>query len=435
MKKIGVVGMGYVGLTFSIVGANKGLIISGIEKNKNIIKTVENGKAHFFEKGINSALKNTINKNLFVSDSFKNTGRQDAFVITVGTPLINDREGPDVQHITEALKSISSIFTGSELVVLRSTVSVGVTREYVIPYLSKISGVKQSNLNVAFCPERTIEGDALKELTYLPQIIGANNDEALSLAEKLFLNLTPTILKVESIEAAELIKLFNNTYRDVHFSIGNYFNEIAQSFGVNGLKLIESANYKYARSQISMPGFVGGPCLEKDPHILTHNLKNSKGKDFILNARKYNESLEDSVVHWVVKVTKKLKIDSFGITGLAFKGKPDTSDLRGSNGVNISRKLKNFGFKILFHDFIVDQEELSIIGESYSNLYEMTKELPLLVILNNNRRYGVLDLKKIEIGMKKPKIILDCWNCIGDKSNNVNLNVLNLGDLFLDQWE
>jgi UDP-N-acetyl-D-mannosaminuronic acid dehydrogenase len=435
MQKIGVVGMGYVGLTFSIVGANKGLIISGIEKNENILKTIKNGKAHFFEKKINFNLKNIINKNLFVCDSFKNMGRQDAFVITVGTPLISDKDGPNIQHIIEALKSISSIFTGSELVVLRSTVSVGVTREHVIPYLSKISGVKQSNLNVAFCPERTIEGDALKELTHLPQIIGANNDEALNLAEKLFLNLTPTILKVESIEAAELIKLFNNTYRDVHFSVGNYFNEIAQSFGINGLKLIKSANYKYTRSQIAMPGFVGGPCLEKDPHILTHNLKSSKGKDFILNARKYNESLEDSVVNWIVKVTKKLKTNSFGITGLAFKGKPDTSDLRGSSGINISRKLKNLGFKLALHDFIVDKDELSNIGEPYSNLYEMTKELSLLVILNNNRRYNELDLKKIEAGMKKPKIIFDCWNCIDDKLNNTNLNVLNLGDLFLDQWE
>ena len=105
MKKIGVVGMGYVGLTFSIVGAKKGLTISGIEKNKNIIKTITNGKAHFFEKGINSTLKTIINKNLFVYDSFKNTGKQDAFVITVGTPLISDKDGPNVQHIIEALKS------------------------------------------------------------------------------------------------------------------------------------------------------------------------------------------------------------------------------------------------------------------------------------------------------------------------------------------
>jgi len=435
MKKIGVVGMGYVGLTFSIVGAKKGLIISGIEKDKNIVKTIVNGKAHFFEKGMNSALKTIINKNLFAYDSFKDAGKQDAFVITVGTPLISDRDGPDVQHIIEALKSISSVFTGKELVVLRSTVSVGVTREYVIPYLSEISGVKECNLNVAFCPERTIEGDALKELTHLPQIIGANNNEALLLAEKLFLNLTPSILKVESIEAAELIKLFNNTYRDVHFSIGNYFNEIAQSFGINGLKLIESANYQYARSQIAMPGFVGGPCLEKDPYILTHNLKSSKGKDFILNARKYNESLEDSVVQWIVRVTRKLKIDRVGITGLAFKGKPDTSDLRGSNGVSIFRKLNDMGFRLGLHDFIISKDELSAIGESYSNIYEMTKELSLLVILNNNKRYSVLDLKKIETAMKKPKIILDCWNCIDEKSKVTNLNVLNLGDIFLDQWK
>ena len=120
---------------------------------------------------------------------------------------------------------------------------------------------------------------------------------------------------------------------------------------------------------------------------------------------------------------------------MAFKGKPDTSDLRGSNGVNIFKKLNKLGFRLVLHDFIVSKDELSLIGESYSNIYEMTNQLSLLVILNNNKRYNILDLKKIETVMKKPKIILDCWNCINDKSKATNLNVLNLGDLFLDQWE
>jgi|TARA_B100001964_G_C14239912_1_gene604427 nucleotide sugar dehydrogenase len=433
MRRIGVVGMGYVGLTFSIVAAKKGFTVSGIEKDKNILKVLESGEAHFFEQGINSALKKFLNRNIFISDSFKSLGRQDVFIITVGTPLINKDAGPDIQHIVEALKSISNVFTGKELVILRSTVSVGVTREYVIPHLSKISGINKNDLKVAFCPERTVEGNALQELVHLPQIIGANNSEAMKLAERLFSKLTSTTLNVESIEAAELIKLLNNTYRDVHFSIGNYFNEIAQSFGINGLELIKAANYKYPRSRIAMPGFVGGPCLEKDPYILTHNLKKSKGKEFVLDARKYNESLEDSVVNWAKKITTNLKIKKIGITGLAFKGKPDTSDLRGSNGVSIVKSLKNLGFEVVLHDFIASQAEVSALGKPYSDLYEMINGLPLLMILNNNRRYQSLDLEIIETGMKTPKIILDCWNCIDSETSDTNLNILNIGDLFLDR--
>ena len=119
----------------------------------------------------------------------------------------------------------------------------------------------------------------------IPQIIGPNNEESFNKSEELFRQITPTVLRVESLEAAELVKLFNNTYRDIHFSIGNYFNEIAQSFGINGVNLIETANYQYNRSSIAKPGLVGGPCLEKDSYILVNNMVNSRGKDFVLGAR------------------------------------------------------------------------------------------------------------------------------------------------------
>ena len=151
----------------------------------------------------------------------------------------------------------------------------------------------------------------------------------------------PTIVKVESLEAAELVKLFNNTYRDIHFSIGNYFNEIAQSFNINGIELIKSANYQYERSKIANPGFVGGPCLEKDAYILVDNMETSPGKSFVLEARKYNEKLEETVSNWIIKKIKDNKINSIGLSGFAFKGRPATSDLRGSSSLNILKMLSS----------------------------------------------------------------------------------------------
>jgi len=432
MLNVGVVGLGYVGLTFSIVAARKGINVYGVEKNDDILDSIKNKKAHFFEKGINSALAGVIDRKLTVSKTFKEQNRMDYFIITVGTPLTDCNKTPKIDYIIKAIDSFSKLYTGKELVILRSTVSVGVTRKYVVSYLSKISGISPSQILVAFCPERTIEGDALKELITIPQIIGANNEKSYFLAEKLFRLITPTILSVESIEAAELIKLFNNTFRDIHFSVGNYFNEIAQSFGINGVKLIQAANYQYSRSQIARPGLVGGPCLEKDSYILVHNMKDSKGKEFVLGARRYNESLEDNIVGWVKEKVDRFKIESIGITGIAFKGKPDTSDLRGSNALSIIKKLNRLGVDTLLHDFVADQTELSEYGVVFNDLYKMANGLQLIVILNNNVRYENLHLDLFEYKMQAPKIVFDCWSCINISKLETTLKIFTLGDMELN---
>ena len=157
--------------------------------------------------------------------------------------------------------------------------------------------INENKILLCFCPERTIEGNALDELSELPQIIGGLNSNSYNAAEDFFRKITPTILSVESLEAAELVKLFNNTYRDIEFSTGNYFNRIAQSFGINGVSLIKTANYLYPRSKIALPGLVGGPCLEKDSYILVHEMPDNKGKDFVLGARNHNESMNLKEYH------------------------------------------------------------------------------------------------------------------------------------------
>ena len=282
MANVGVIGLGYVGLTLSIIAAKKGLNVYGIENNKDTLTSIKSGKAHFFEKGLDNALSNVLGKKLFIDEKFDKKINFDYFIFTVGSPLYPETKVHNTDYVADAIASIEDFYTGNELVILRSTVSVGVTRKIVLPLLSKISGVDQEKILLSFCPERTIEGDALSELITIPQIIGPNNEESFNKSEELFRQITPTVLRVESLEAAELVKLFNNTYRDIHFSIGNYFNEIAQSFGINGVNLIETANYQYNRSSIAKPGLVGGPCLEKDSYILVNNMVNSRGKDFVL---------------------------------------------------------------------------------------------------------------------------------------------------------
>ncbi len=432
MKNVAVVGLGFVGLTLSVVAAKKGYSVYGIDTNELILKELGNSKAHFYEKDIDAAIQ-TVQGNSFYFDKNFNSYKDINFgyiIITVGTPISEDKK-LNLNYILSALDAIKPIYDGSQLIILRSTVSVGTTRKVVLPHLSKMIKKDPESISLAFCPERTIEGNAINELSELPQIIGGLNKYSSDSAEEFFRKITPTILNVESLEAAELVKLFNNTYRDIEFSTGNYFNRIAQSFGINGVSLIKTANYLYPRSKIALPGLVGGPCLEKDSYILVHEMPQNKGKDFVLGARKHNESIDSHICEWIIDKLKDDKFRSIGITGMAFKGTPDTSDLRGSPSLNIVNKLKNYGIeKIGLHDYLISPEELKTYGDAAESLDSFLENLDILVILTNNRRYKTLTSNFLKGKLNNSSVIFDVWGVL-DFGLDSPIEITTLGDMFL----
>ncbi len=297
--RIGIIGLGYVGLTLAIVAADSGVEVFGTEVNPEIKSCLKNNRAHFHETGLNDLIAKHNGKNFFCVEKFSADKKFDAFILTVGTPLKKNSKTPNFDAITAAVNSFADVYDGSQLVILRSTVSVGTTRKVVLPLLEKISGKSQENIFVAMCPERTLEGVAIHELKTLPQIISGNNSHAIEIARELFSKITNNIVQAESLEEAELAKLYCNTYRDMNFAIGNAFCLAAQSFGVDGAKVIAISNKDYSRSKIALPGFVAGPCLEKDAYLLTNNMPDCESKNFILTARRISDSLEDSVVRFV----------------------------------------------------------------------------------------------------------------------------------------
>jgi UDP-N-acetyl-D-mannosaminuronic acid dehydrogenase len=329
----------------------------------------------------------------------------DLFIITVGTPLLHNSNIPNFSYLLNSIEVIKPNYHG-QLVVLRSTVSVGISRGIVFEKLASIVG--KENVKLAFCPERTVEGKALHELNTLPQIIGGLNEKSIGLAKHLFKG--TNILVVDSLEEAELIKLFNNIYRDVTFSIGNYLNEVAQYYGIDGINLINKANHNYNRSNIPKPGFVGGPCLEKDSYILSSNL-NDVSRNFILESREFNKGLEDKIIYWLLNKCKINREVNILISGLAFKGVPETSDMRGSNSLNLVLKLKEMGFNISVHDFAVKDTDL--LFETGCNVISNNDfisgkyKADFLLILNNNVRYS-----KVHFSNKNSLVIFDLWDSI-----------------------
>ena len=386
--------------------------------------SLQNNRAHFHETGLDSLIEKHNGKNFHSSEHFPSDKHFDAFIITVGTPLMQGTHDPNFGYIRQAVQSIRNVYDGSQLVILRSTVSVGTTREVIIPFLKDICG--QDEVFVSMCPERTVEGRAIEELTHLPQIISGNNQHALDMTEYIFTRITKSVIRASSTEEAELAKLYCNTYRDMHFAIGNAFCLAAQTFGLDGIEVIRRANEGYSRANIAVPGFVAGPCLEKDAYILAHNMKPCPARNFILEGRTISSSLEDSVVEWA---ERKLRGKVIALSGMAFKGRPETSDLRGSPSVNIARKLYARGFELRLHDFAAYPDEMNALGlgRVCASLKEVCEGAGGVMILNNHEKYS--DITRWDLG-NEDIIVLDAWQVCRNITGSYTL-----GNILLEEEE
>ncbi len=435
---IGVIGLGYVGLTLAIAAASRGIETYGVEINNHIKQCLSQNRAHFFEPGLDELINEYNGKTFYCVDQFPEKTAFDAFVITVGTPLKAGEKRPNFDYIKSALESIRHVYTGEQLIILRSTVSVGTTRNIVMPFLAQLCGKSQEDVLVAMCPERTVEGKAVEELSNLPQIISGNNERAIAIARSLFSKITSCVVEAGSIEEAELAKLYCNVYRDMTFALGNVLCMAAQTFGINGVKVIQTANEGYHRANIPLPGFVAGPCLEKDSYILTNNMPECSSRDFILSARHFNESLEDIVVNWVEKrlgpgLPEKVVV----LSGMAFKGIPETSDLRGSSSVYIARKLMRKGYTLRLHDYVAHQGEMRQLelGEVYDSLEAACQGADVLLVLNNHRQYA--QMTPFPALRQERFVVLDTWNvCTGLRNSGVavdTLGNLNIGGALCGQ--
>jgi UDP-N-acetyl-D-mannosaminuronic acid dehydrogenase len=411
-QTICIVGMGFVGLTLAVVLAESGFEVTGIEINKNTLNKISNGKTHFYELGLEQRLKAVINNgSLKIKQKIESKMSFDIYIITVGTPL-NEKGEPNLTMVKRATQEVVSAMKGSELIILRSTVQIGTTRNIVLPLLK----ASKLQFSLAFCPERTIEGNALAELKSLPQICGGLNDIDTWRAATLFQSITPTTMRVKNLETAELIKLLDNSYRDLFFSFGNEVAMICDSVGVDAHEVINLGGFGYERTNIANPGLVGGPCLEKDPHILEFSLKKLRCiPRLIKTGRNINENLIKYTCDKIFDHIKKNKLNplKIAITGMAFKGRPETDDLRGTPSKLLIEKLKELFplSKIVIHDFACDKHSLKIFsGCRVVSIKDVFEKSDIVFVANNNLKYQKLDLFSLANSMSKKSIIYDFWN-------------------------
>ncbi|MBY9078067.1 nucleotide sugar dehydrogenase [Paenibacillus sp. HN-1] len=428
-RVIGVIGMGYVGVTLAVGLADAGFQIYGVEKADAVLEQLRQMKPSFYEQDLEEHLiRHLKSGRIRVSRDIPADQGIRTYIVTVGTPV-----GPDkkirLEPIMEVGRQLAGVLRDGNMVILRSTVKVGVTRHTVLPLL-QASG---ASVDLAFCPERTVEGKALSELSSLPQIVSGLTEGACLRAARLFSFLTPTVIKVGSLETAELAKLVSNTIRDVNFAFSNEIALVCEQLNINMSEIIHATTLHYPRCSLSAPGPVGGPCLEKDPYILAESLEmHNLVPKLTLTGRKINEELPGRAAARIAEVLRAHTDDNrkgkgmarpvIAILGMAFKGSPETDDLRGSMAFPLIEAIRgqipDAAFRIF--DPVISPDKLaklSLAGVQITDKLEAAfQDTHVAVIQNNHPVFQSMPLQNLAGSMAAPAIVYDFWNLFQGRS-------------------
>lgn len=420
-NNVAVIGLGYVGLTLATVMADAGFNVIGVEKRQELVALTNAGKPHFTEPGLADAMQRAIKAGtLTASQTIDQSQPCGTYVITVGTPL-NASGVARVDMVEAATREVATAMPAHALIIVRSTVKIGTTREVVMPILQATG----KPFDIAMCPERTLEGKALQELRKLPQVVGADSQVVRDKASALFRRLTNSIVQVSSLEAAEVLKLVDNTYRDVQFAFANEVARLCEAYGVNASEVIASGKLGYDRTNVPLPGLVGGPCLEKDPHILAQSARSkSITLEITESSRLINERQPIETTDFILSLMAKRELPQsvkVAILGMAFKGVPATDDLRGSMSTHVLEALRahNAQLDIYIFDPVIHTSKLATHYEGVSvctNVIDAARDAAVVIIANNHPSLGEHPPAALLSVMHPRGFIYDYWNHFSDLS-------------------
>lgn len=347
MKNICVFGLGYIGLPTAAMFAHHGANVVGVDVNPHAVETINQGKIHIVEPGLEAIVKQAVDNNRLKASL--TPVHSDAYLIAVPTPFKGDDYEPDLSYIKAVTKALAPLLEKGDVVILESTSPVGATEkmvEWLAEERSDLTFPKyhephiEADIFVAYCPERVLPGKVVEELISNDRIIGGMTKESTKKAQEVYRIFVEGELLETNSRTAEMAKLTENASRDVSIAFANELSIISDKLDINVWELIELANH-HPRVNILQPGAgVGGHCIAVDPWFIVN--QNPNEAKIIRTAREINDNKPNWVIEKINAEIEKLK--SNGITkptvallGLAFK--PNIDDLRESPAVNIAKKM------------------------------------------------------------------------------------------------
>ena len=384
MNKVCIIGgCGHVGIPLGLAFASKGKDVTLVDVHPKAVEAINTGRLPFKEEGADALLKAHVGKNLRATSDVAVVKKQDVVVFVTGTP-VDEHLNPKIHDVVKVLDAYLPLLSKRQLVVLRSTIFPGVTRIVEEKLKAKLGAA-----NLAFCPERIVQGKGIEEIFNLPQLVSGVNKKAENAAATLFASIAPKIIRIKP-EEAELAKLMTNAWRYLEFAIANQFYMMVEKQGLDFYRILEAMKDDYPRARhFARAGLAAAPCLFKD----TMQLSAFHSNEFFLghSAMLVNEGLPNFLVSQLEEKMGSLKGKKVGIMGLAFKA--DNDDIRESLSFKVKKLLEMKMAKVLVTDEFVP---------GTMPLKKFLKEADGVVL-------GVPHSAYRKLTVKKP--FVDCWGC------------------------
>ncbi len=413
--KICVLGLGYIGLPTASTFATHGVRVVGVDNNPQVVSTLRGGAIHISEPGLEALVRDALSTgHLVISDEPEPS---DAFIVAVPTPFYHDARKThngreyrlaDMRAVTSATRSIVPYLRAGNLVVLELTSPPRTTLDLVKPILEE-SGLKAGvDFLLAYSPERVLPGKIIQELTENARVIGGINPVSSEAGRELYAHFVKGEIVLTDATTAEMVKLMENTYRDVNIAIANEFSRLADRFGVDIWEAIQIAN-RHPRVKILNPGpGVGGHCISVDPWFLVEAAPDLA--ELITSARRVNDAqphfVFDLISRWLGGDLSGKKVAALG---LAFK--PDVDDLRESPAIEVAQLLANAGAMVTAYEPY--KPDASIAGVKLARrLEDAIGEADLLCLLVGHQALLQLDPSWVS-QVSSARVVIDAvggWN-------------------------
>ncbi len=423
--KVGVIGLGYVGLPLAIEFAHAGYETFGVDIDKNKVNSINRG-TNYIEDVDDERLNDLVKKKLLSATSdFSKVTDLDCISICVPTPL-NKEKNPDISYIVSVMEAIKDHLHSNMLIVLESTTYPGSTKELILPYITKNRNLAPGeNICLCFSPERIDPGNKTYNTSNTPKVIGGITENCSEVGQLLYSKIINKIILVSSTETAEMVKLLENTFRAINIGLANEIAIMCEKLGVNAWEVIDAAATKPFGFMKFTPGpGLGGHCIPIDPYYLSWKLKTlDYDARFIKLAGEINTYMPRHLVELIIsslnEYKKPIKGSEILIVGVAYK--KDINDCRESPALDIIQILNDLGSKISYYDPFV------------SSLNFGTLSYKSLKYLNDNRLSGfdatviVTNHTDIDYDLiaEHSKLIIDSRNVF---KNHLKDNIFRLGE-------
>ena len=404
--KIGIIGLGYVGLPLGVEFAKKFPVI-GFDINKDRILELQSGNDSTLEVSKNvlknvlvTSIKDLENDNGFLATSDKNDLSDcNFYIVTVPTP-VDKFNRPILTPLVKASQTVGSVIKKGDYVVYESTVYPGATEEDCLPILEKVSGLKlNKDFYLGYSPERINPGDKIRQLVDIVKITSGSSEKAAKFID----NIYNTIIKAgthlaSSIKVAEAAKVIENSQRDINIAFINEQAKIFNLLGIDTQSVLEAAGTKWNFLPFK-PGLVGGHCIGVDPYYMAQKAQElGYTPNILLSGRKINESMgtyvAENIVKAMIKNGKALKDQDVLVLGIAFK--ENCPDIRNTGAVGVIDKLNEFGLNTTIYDPWADKDE---VKEEYN--LEIINTLPnskfsAIALLVSHSEFKSIDLNSLK---------------------------------------